>query len=277
MTQPMSDIWTHWHGHPDALIGLTLLEGLYLLAVGPMRTRFGMTEAASPKELLSFTTGVMVIFMALLSPIHILSDQYLFSMHMFQHIMLTLIAPPLLILGVPARLLKPITSNKITFRVASILTSPIFAIISFNLVFSIWHIPALYNLSMEFHSIHISEHLLFIAVAVLMWWPLTSKVRELPRLSYPLQIVYLIILSIAQIIVFAMITFSTEPLYEWYVNAPMIWGITPVADQQIGAIIMKIGGSAIFMSLIIILFFKWVRIEHTKSQLDSIEITNKTV
>ena len=219
----------------------------------------------------------MVIFMALLSPIHILSDQYLFSMHMFQHIMLTLIAPPLLILGVPARLLKPITSNKITFRVASILTSPIFAIISFNLVFSIWHIPALYNLSMEFHSIHISEHLLFIAVAVLMWWPLTSKVRELPRLSYPLQIVYLIILSIAQIIVFAMITFSTEPLYEWYVNAPMIWGITPVADQQIGAIIMKIGGSAIFMSLIIILFFKWVRIEHTKSQLDSIEITNKTV
>ena len=110
----MSDIWTHWHGHPDALIGLTLLEGLYLLAVGPMRTRFGMTEAASPKELLSFTTGVMVIFMALLSPIHILSDQYLFSMHMFQHIMLTLIAPPLLILGVPARLLKPITSNKIT-------------------------------------------------------------------------------------------------------------------------------------------------------------------
>ena len=259
----MSDIWTHWHGHPAALIGLTLLEGLYLLAVGPMRTRFGMTEAASPKELLSFTTGVMVIFMALLSPIHILSDQYLFSMHMFQHIMLTLIAPPLLILGVPARLLKPITSNKITFRVASILTSPIFAIISFNLVFSIWHIPALYNLS--------------IAVAVLMWWPLTSKVRELPRLSYPLQIVYLIILSIAQIIVFAMITFSTEPLYEWYVNAPMIWGITPVADQQIGAIIMKIGGSAIFMSLIIILFFKWVRIEHTKSQLDSIEITTKTV
>ena len=277
MTQPLAHIWTHWHGHPDALIGLAALEGIYLLAVGPMRTKFGMSESASPNELASFTAGVLVIFFALLSPIHVLSDQYLFSMHMFQHVMLTLIAPPLLILGIPSWLLKPVINNRVAFRVASILTSPVFGIISFNLIFSIWHIPALYNLSMEFHSIHITEHLLFIAVAVLMWWPLTSRVSELPRLSYPLQIVYLFLLSIAQVIVFALITFSTEPLYDWYVKAPMIWGITPLADQQIGAIIMKIGGSAIFMTLIVILFFKWARMEQNESQLNAIQTTKESI
>jgi len=135
------------------------------------------------------------------------------------------------------------------------------AFLVFTGMFSIWHIPALYNLSVTNHGIHILEHVLFMSAAVLMWWPVTSTMPELPRLSYPLQIIYFFLLSIAQLILFAPIAFAREPIYEWYAAAPRIWSVSAVSDQQIGAIIMKMGGGGLFMVLIIITFFKWFNSE----------------
>jgi len=250
-------LWTQWHGHPEVLISLGALQGAYLLGVGPLRKRFGLADGTEPRQIATFTLGVVVIFVSLLSPIHELSDRYLFSAHMLQHVLLTLVAPPLLILGTPDWLLRPILRPDIVFRLVRLVTLPVPAFVLFNLTFSIWHIPALYNLSITNHWVHIGEHLLFMATAVIMWWPIASKMPELPRLSYPLAIVYLFLLSIAQIIVFAPITFSPEPLYQWYVDAPRVLALSPLTDQQIGAIIMKIGGGAIFLTLLIVLFFRW--------------------
>ena len=120
-----------------------------------------------------------------------LSDEYLFSAHMFQHVLLTLIAPPLLIVGLPGWLIRPLLRINLLFRFAKLITHPILAFSIFNLMFSIWHIPSLYNLSVTNHSIHITEHLIFIVTAVIMWWPLMSNMPELPRLNYPLQMAYL--------------------------------------------------------------------------------------
>lgn len=255
-------IWTHWHGHPDALIGLTALEGFYLLLVGPLRNRYSLSSSVNPSQIVTFTLGVLVIFLSLLSPLHILSDQYLFSAHMIQHVLLTLVAPPLLILGTPGWLIRPLLRPGFTLKLTKFLTNPIVAFFAFSIIFAIWHIPELYNLSVTNHGIHIFEHLLFMSSAVLMWWPLTSMVPELPRLPYSLGILYLFLLSIAQIIVFAPITFSQSPLYEWYDNAPRIFAITPVVDQQIGAIIMKVGGGIFYLVLIIVLFFRWYNSEN---------------
>ena len=257
----IDSIWTHWHGHPDALIGLAVLEGAYLLAVGPLRARFGLAEGVEPRQVATFTLGVLVVVVAILSPLHVLSDGYLFSAHMVQHILLTLVAPPLLILGTPDWLVRPLIRTTVAFRIARVLTHPVVAFAAFTLVFSLWHVPGLYNLSVTYHGVHIAEHILFLATAVMMWWPLTSPIAELPRVSYPIAMMYLFLLSIGQIVVFAPITFAPEPLYKWYVSAPRIWGITPLADQQIGAVIMKMGGGAIFLLLIIILFFRWYQRE----------------
>ena len=94
---------------------------------------------------------------------------------------------------------------------------------------------------------------------------------ELPRLSYPFRMAYLFLFSIAQIIVFAPITFSREPLYEFYVEAPRLFGLSPVVDQQIGAIIMKLGGGLFFMVLLIVFFFRWYSQEEGMGKAESAE------
>ena len=273
MDEVTGSLWTHWHGHPDALIGLLAVEVAYLLGVGPLRERYGLAEAADPRQTATFTAGILVIFVSVLSPIHILSDSYLFSAHMVQHVLLTLVAPPLLILGTPDWLVRPLLRTNLAFRLARIGTHPVLAFALFNVVFSMWHIPALYHLSVTNHGVHIGEHLLFITAAVLMWWPIASTMPELPRLSYPFQMAYLFLLSVAQLILFAPITFSREPLYQWYVDAPKIWGLSPLLDQQLGAIIMKMGGGAIFLTLLVIIFFRWYnREEELRKAEDSVNL-----
>ena len=140
---------------------------------------------------------------------------------------------------------------------AQVLTHPIVAFAAFNLMFSVWHFPALYSGSVNYHGIHIAEHILFLATGVMGWWPLMSKSAELPGLSEPLQMIYLLFMSIAQIVVFAPITFAEQPIYEYYVQAPSIWGIDDITDQQVGGLIMKVGGGALFMTLLVLTFFRW--------------------
>ena len=268
MDPALESIWTHWDAHPDALIGLAIVQGVYLLGVGPIRERYGLADKVEPRQIATFTAGMAVIFISLLSPIHVLSDNYLFSMHMVQHVLLTLVAPPLLILGTPDWLIRPLLRTNLAFRVARLAVHPIIAFALFNFIFSVWHIPALYATSLNNHAVHIGEHLLFMGTAVIMWWPIVSMMPELPRLPYPIQMGYLFLLSVAQIIVFAIITFAKEPLYEFYVSAPRIWGISPLLDQQLGAIIMKIGGGALFLALFIIIFFRWFKHEEEINRIE---------
>ena len=257
MSEPWASILTHWHGHPDAILGLALVQGAYLLCVGPIRKRYRLADEADPRQTANFTAGVLVVLVALVSPIHVLSDNYLFSVHMLQHVLLTLVAPPLILLGMPEWLIRPLLRPNWSFRLARVATHPFVAFGLFNIVFSVWHVPSLYGTSVNHHSIHIVEHLMFMGSALLMWWPIVSIMPELPRLSQPLQIGYLFALSVAQIIVFAIITFAREPLYEFYVNAPRITGLSPVLDQQIGAISMKVASGVLFLVMMIVIFLRW--------------------
>lgn len=258
-----SSIWLHWHPHPDAIIGLTIILILYLVVVGPFRRKFSTTEHVNPSQVLRFTCGIVIILLSLISPLHILSDTYLFSAHMVQHVLITIVAPPLIISGVPGWILQPILcKSKITFRLFKIILHPLVAFFAFNFIFALWHIPQLYDASVRFHGIHVFEHISFIISALMMWWPLMSSISAFPRLSYPMQIIYLFFLSIAQIIIFALIVFASYPIYDWYVDAPRIWGISPLTDQQIGGLIMKVGSALIFLAMIVAVFFKWYNIEN---------------
>ena len=261
----------HWHGHPDALIGLAALQGLYLVGVGPLRQKYGLADGVDPRQVASFALGVFVLLISLISPLHVISDSYLFSGHMIQHVLLTLVAPPLMILGTPDWLLRPLIRPNFAFRLSKTLTHPILAFSVFNLVFSVWHVPSLYDLSLRNHAVHVGEHLLFTGAAFLMWWPLISRMPELPRLSYPLQMIYLFLMSIAQIIVFAPLVFASEPLYQEYAESPILWNIQALPDQQIGAIIMKVGGGLLFLTLLGIAFFRWNHSEQQTSRSELID------
>jgi putative membrane protein len=262
---------TDWHSHLDALIGLALLQGLYLLGIGPLREKYNLADSVDPRQIATFTAGVVVLFFALLSPIHDIGDKYLFSMHMLQHMLFIFVAPPLLILGTPDWLLRPLLRPNPAFRAARILVHPVFAFFCFNMLFSLWHIPSLYNLTAVNQGVHITEHIMFITVSILMWWPVTSVMPELPRLSYPLQMGYLFFLTIPPIILFGALTFADHAIYSFYATAPKIWGFTPLLDQQVGGILMKVGGGALFLALFIVIFFKWFNEEERKRKAEAAE------
>ena len=258
--------WTAWHGHPSVIIGLLALTGAYLLGVGPLRHRYGWAERAGAGQVTIFLIGVLVLFVALLSPIHDLGDDYLFSAHMIQHMLLISVACPLLILGTPAWLLRPMLRHPRVMRAARTLTLPVLAFILFNVVFAFWHLPALYDLALRERSIHILEHLMFLGAGVIMWWPILSPLPELPRSPYLIQMLYLFLQPTVPSILGAMITFSDRTLYEWYAEAPRIWGISAHTDQQIGGLIMWIPGGLAFLLTLVVVFLIWANEEESQAQ-----------
>ena len=250
-------IWLHWHPHLEVVLGLILVQCAYLYGIGPYRRRQTDSPEINPRQAVMFTLGTFVIFVSLTSPLHILSDHYLFSAHMLQHVLITLICPPLLIVGTPGWLASKLFQNRWSISVFRRIFHPLGAVVIFNIIFSMWHLPILYNLSVSYHWVHILEHSLFISASIVMWWPICSQVQSIPKLPYPIQMLYFFVMSLAQIIVFGIITFAREPIYQHYIDAPRIWNISPLVDQQLGGIIMKVGSGFLFLFLIIIAFFKW--------------------
>ncbi len=251
--------WWYWHWHPDLYGGLFLFVGLYLLCIGPLRKWFTKEEGQTVGywQVASFIAGTAVILFALAGPVHELSDNYLFSAHMAQHMLVTLVAPPLLLLGIPSWLLRPIVQIPFVLKVGKFLTSPLIAFFLFLTVFSIWHLPVLYDGALRSHAFHIGEHLLFMMSAVILWWPIMSPLPELPQISSPAKLLYLILVSIAQTGLFAVITFSDRVIYVYYESLPRLWGLSPLVDQQIGGIVMKLTWLAVFVPGICIVFLVW--------------------
>ena len=259
-------LWMAWSAEPGSVVLLVAIEGAYLLGVGPLRERNNWADDVDPRQVATFTLGILILFLALVSPIDVVSDNYLFSVHMLQHVLLTLVAPPLMVRGLPDWLIRPLLRPNWSFRTARALTHPIGAFLSFNLIFSLWHFPALYDASLSNEVIHVVEHVMMISTAMLMWWPLTSTMPELPRVSYPMRMMYLFGLSIAQIIVFGALTFAGQPLYQHYVDAPRISTLSALTDQQIGAVIMKVGGGMLFLGLLVVTFYRWYGEEERQRQ-----------
>lgn len=245
--------WLSWSIHPSTVIGLAALGALYL-----WRAREASAERpVSGWRKLSFFSALFVIFASLNGPIHDLSDNYLFSGHMVQHLLLTLAMPPLLIVGVPGWMIRPLLRNQAIGWLARRLTRPIACFAIFNIVIAAWHLPVLYNAAMDNHDIHIFEHLMFMSSAVLMWWPLASPLPELPRLSYPGQMLYCFLMSIPMSIVAVYITMSDHVLYPAYSSAPRIMALSPMDDQLLGGLIMWVPGGLIFVIIMSVVFFRW--------------------
>jgi putative membrane protein len=257
-----------WHIHWEVLGLLLLLEGGYLLAVGPLRSRFVWPQLVRPsrRQLVLFSLGVFVIFLAEGTPIHELSEQYLFSVHMAQHLLLTMLAVPLLLLGTPPWLIRPLLDHPLLGAALRWATRPLIAIVLFNGTLAFWHLPQFYELTLWDHNAHILEHLLFMATAVCLWWPVLSPLPELPRLSYPLQMLYLFVQSLVPAVIASLITFADRMIYPTYAAAPRIAPLTPLADQQLGGLIMKTVGTVVLWLVATIIFFLWVHQEGREPQ-----------
>ena len=137
-----------WQWEPSVLIGLALLAGGYLAGVGPLRGRFAESAPVPRWRSRLFLVGVLILFIALVSPLDTLADSYLLSMHMVQHLLITLIVPPLLLAGTPGWLLRPLLRPRYALSIGRAITNPVFAFLVFNMTFAAWHVPALYELTL---------------------------------------------------------------------------------------------------------------------------------
>ena len=249
--------WTNFTVHWSTVAGLAALAGLYewRARVAAQHPAAGAPPNATQRAL--FMGGLVVLFLALNGPLHDLSDAFLFSAHMVQHLVLTLVVPPLLIAGTPASLFRQALAYRTVARGARVIAKPVACYAIFNVVIALWHLPVLYNFAVAHHPVHIAQHLMFLVTATLMWWPLMSPLPELPRLPYPMQMLYCFLMTIPMSIIAIFITYADEVLFPAYATAPRIWGVTPMDDQLFGGLIMWIPGGLFFACVMAVVFFKW--------------------
>ena len=262
VVHPVAQVgWTNWTIHPSTVVGLAALGAIYLWGARRARANAAATGAEVPilhrRQRVAFFSGLGLIFASLNGPLHDLSDTYLFSAHMVQHLVLSLAVPPLLLAGTPGWLLRPLLALPGIGAVARAVTRPIRCFIIFNVIIAAWHLPPLYNTAMAYHPVHIVQHLTFMAASVLMWWPFMSPLPELPRLAYPGQMLYCFLMVIPMSIVAIYIAMADHVLYPAYSVAPRLWGISPLSDQQIGGLIMWVPGGLLFYVVMTVVFFKW--------------------
>ena len=245
-----------WHWHPSVLLGCAALIAGY---VALLRGRW--TARA-----LLFGLGLIVLLVALLSPLHELGDRYLFSAHMLQHLLLLLIVPPLLLLGLPSAAIETLLSIPGLARIERVLGTPLLAWSIGLGAMWLWHLPALYNLALRNEWVHILEHLFFLASAVIFWWPIfTSPARS--RLHPLGAMAYLFAGMIVSSLLGMILTFAEPGLYPAYLNPrdpfgllPLLWGewgLTPAVDQQVGGLLMWVPGGMVYLLGIIGLLARW--------------------
>ncbi len=235
-----------WLLDPVLIGGSLCLAIIYTLTTTVLRSRIA-PQAAYPSIRASLFYGSLILlYLTEGSPLHDLSEVYLFSTHMIQHMLLTYAVAPLMLAGMPPWLLKPLVLNRWLKPIVKRLTKPIVALLLFTFSINLWHFPAIYEMQLKSNLIHHSQHVYFIMVAIIMWWPVMSCLKELPRLSYGMQSIYLFLLPVGQFLVSAILALAPEAIYQTYINAPRIYNLSPHDDQVLGGVIMKISGFLAF-------------------------------
>ena len=247
--------WWPWRFEWSVLLGCGLLATLHLLALTALKRRLGVPGGFEYGRAALFLTSLAVMIGSLNGPVHDLSDLYLFSAHMVQHLLLSLVFPPLFILGLPAWLSRWLLSRPWLAPWRFGARVPV-GFVVYTLAFSLWHTPLLYDLMMRRHAFHIVMHLMVMAGAVLMWWPIAAGEGAERRLSPGAQILYMFVISIPMLPVAAIITLADHPIYTWYVLAPRLFPMSALDDQRFGGLIMWVPGTLFWWGMMSVIYFR---------------------
>ncbi|MDG2028760.1 MAG: cytochrome c oxidase assembly protein [Acidimicrobiales bacterium] len=249
-----------FEAHPEVwlLVGGIVGLGVYATrAIGPLVVPEGQVVVTRAQKRF-FLASVVLLWIAADYPMHDIAEQYLYSVHMFQHLLIAFIVPPLLLLAMPewlARLL--VLDGGATARVLRVLTKPVVAGVIFNALQVLSHWDGVVNLSSENGPFHYMIHLAVFFSALLMWFPVLGPLKEV-HLSEPAKLIYLFLMSIVPTVPAGWLTFAEGVVYDAYDHDHNLWGINPTNDQQIAGAIMKVVGGFYLWTLIAIRFFKHV-------------------
>jgi cytochrome c oxidase assembly factor CtaG len=248
-----------WSWEPSVLVGLALAAGLYALGWRRLRRKCGRGAGPAPWRAWCYGGGLATIALALLSPIAVYGSLFFF-MHMIQHLLLLMLAAPLLWLGAPLvpvlwglprglrrELGRVFVPGHPLQRVGHALTHPPVAAVLYVGTIAFWHVPAFYDAAQGRTAIHDLEHAMFLGTALLYWWPIVHPSGGRRRLGYGLAIPYLLPPFLEGILIGAPLTFAGRPVYDTYRRVPRVWDLSVVGDQQLGGLIMWVPGGMMYL------------------------------
>ncbi len=235
--------------HVEVVIGAALLAVAYGAAWRASGKR------VQPARATAFGAALVSLIAALNGPLHDLAEHALFSAHMAQHLILTLVVPPLLLAGTPTfmadALLDPWLSRPGPRALLRALTRPLAALAAWSVALFVWHLPEPYAAALDSHALHFVQHVTLVGAALLAWWPIASPSRRLPALPYAAQLLYLFVFGIPMTIVAAMITGAEQVLYP----------LASAEDQRLGGILMWVPAAIVPLAGFTTVFFRWAAAE----------------
>ena len=254
----------HWLPDPAVLAPIALLVYVYVKRFRAARREEG-GRGAGPLQAIAFAGGILALLAAVASPIDGLGEDYLFSAHMVQHVLLSDIAPLLLLLSLSRVILRPVTRrlSNIERRLGP-LASPWTGLALWLILMYVWHIPALYDAALENPLVHFLEHVSFFTAGVCVWWPLIQPVPMRRPLKGFQTVAYIGGAKFGLAALGLYLTWSTTVFYPYYESVPRIWGLSPIADQNAGGAIMMVEQSITFVIALAYLFARML----TQSEID---------
>src|SRR5438067_5177414 len=273
------DLWTAWSWDPLIVFALLLTTFCYLKGLLVMR-REGALHSLTRWQITSFAAGWLALVIALLSPLHRLGSA-LFSAHMSQHELLMLIAAPLLALGRPLIPFVWAFSPASRSSIAKIIkvkwfsslwraiTAPVVVWLLHGFTLWIWHLPALYQATLQSDFVHALQHISFLGTALLFWWTLVHG--RYGHMGYGAAVLYIFTTAVHSSILGALLTFARTVWYPIYDGRTIPFGLTALEDQQLGGLIMWIPSGTVFVVIGLALFAAWIgeserRVAYTQSE-----------
>jgi putative membrane protein len=243
--------------HLEVWLLTAFLIGSYIYVVrvlGPRAVPAG-EPIVTRRQLTCFIAGVLIMFLSTDWPMHDIAEEYLYSVHMFQHMALTYFMPPLVVLATPEWFVRTLVGNGRAYRALRFFTFPVRAGLLFNLGVVISHIPGVVNASVSNGPLHYFVHVLLVVTSILMWMPVCGPLKELQMAPMP-KMIYLFLNSVVATIPAGWLTFAEGVVYKHYNIPTRVWGVSVSNDQQIAGAIMKLGGSIFLWTIIVAMFVK---------------------
>jgi putative membrane protein len=246
----------HWLADPTVLAPLLLVVVIYVRRFREARRESG-GRGATWLHALAFGGAMLALVGALVTPVDGLGEEYLFSAHMFQHVLLGDIAPLLLLLSLSRVILRPVTRRLMGVeRALGPFASPITAIFIWLGTMYLWHIPALYDAALEHPLLHVLEHFSFFAAGIALWWPLVQPIPMRRRLTGLQPLAYIAAAKGGLAALGLVLAWSSTAHYPFYEDVPRIWGLTAVEDQNVAGVIMMVEQS---LTLVLVMVWVFVR------------------
>jgi putative membrane protein len=259
---------TGWSWTPSISVPLVVAALLYASGLRRLWGRAGAGRGVPRWRAAAFFGGLAAIALALLSPLDEAADA-LFSAHMVQHLVLILVAAPLLVLGAPERVAPWVVPDPFRARLlkraaplagaARLLSRPALATTLATLVFWTWHVPALFDRALAHDALHAVEHASFLATAVLFWGSLVpARMPREERQNGP-RLLALFTMALQGNLLGALLTFATRPLYAGPRGGTTATTLSALGDQRLAGLIMWVPPTALYLAVGSYLFVRWLR------------------